>query len=127
MTKVKSSSSPKSNNTSSKDPISILKTIKNKINEIKSNNDKKYSLISLIFLCYIEKGKTILYRKELFEYIKNEVEKNQNRIVSTYKFNKAEKGLVTENNYYNKLSQSLLKNKVFTKILLFYFIYFYLY
>ena len=116
MTKIKSSSSPKSNNTSSKDPISILKTIKNKINEIKSNNDKKYSLISLIFLCYIEKGKTILNRKELFEYIKNEVEKNQNRIVSTYKFNKAEKGLVTENNYYNKLSQSLLKNKVFTKI-----------
>ena len=62
MTKIKSVTQNNKiySDSSGKNAISFLKTIKNKIKEIKSNNDtnKKYSLLSVIIFCFIEKGKS---------------------------------------------------------------------
>ena len=119
----KSKPSPKSNKTFCDTPvkssISFLKAIKSKINEIKSNNDsnKKYSILSIIFLCFIEKGKTILSRKEILDFVKDHVINNPNRVISTYKFKKEEKEIISENNCVSKSHQFLNKNKIFKKIL----------
>ena len=107
-------------NSSSKNSTSFLKIIKNKINEIKSNttdNNKKYSLLSVIILCFIEKGKSVISRNEIFDFVKNEVLNNPNKIISTYKFKKIKNDMVTEQNYNTKLYQSLNKNRIFNKIL----------
>ena len=51
-----------------KDSISFLELVKNKINKIKTNinNNKKYSLISIIILCFVQNNKCILKRKEIY-------------------------------------------------------------
>ena len=104
---------------SSNNSTSFLKTIKDKIKEIKSNinDNKKYSLLSVIILCFIEKGKSFISRNEIFDFVKNEIMNNPNKIISTYKFKKIKNDMVTEQNYNIKLYQSLCKNRIFNKIL----------
>ena len=121
MTKIKASTQYNKiySDNSDKNPISFLKIIKNKIISIKSSNDnnKKYSLISVIISCFIETGKSLITRSEIFEFVKNEVMNNPNKIISTHKFKKIKNDMVTEKNYLTKLYQSLSKNKIFKKIL----------
>ena len=102
-----------------KDSISFLELVKNKINKIKTdiNKNKKYSLISIIILCYAQNNKYILKRKEIFDFVKNEIINNPNKIVTTHRFKKTEKDLVTETNYYRKLYFILLNNKILKKII----------
>lgn len=104
-------------NTSEKSSISFLNEIKNKLIEIKTdiNNNKKYSLMSVVFLSFIENKTYIMTKKEIYDFVKNEIVNNPNRIVSTFKFKKEEKDIVTENNYYLKLYNILFKNKIFNK------------
>ena len=122
MAKVKSSSLNKIySDSSSKNSTSFLKMIKNKIKEIKSNtndNNKKYSLLSVIILCFMEKGKSIISRNEIFDFVKSEIMNNPNKIISTYKFKRIKNDMVTEQNYNIKLYQSLCKNRIFNKILI---------
>ena len=121
MTKIKSVTQNNKiySDSSGKNAISFLKTIKNKIKEIKSNNDtnKKYSLLSVIIFCFIEKGKSFITRNEIFDFVKNEIMNNPNKIISTHKFKKIKNEMVTEKNYITKLYQSLSKNKILKKIL----------
>lgn len=119
MTKFKSSFQMNKiySNTSEKSSISFLNEIKNKLIEIKTdiNNNKKYSLMSVVFLSFIENKTYIMSKKEIYDFVKNEIVNNPNRIVSTFKFKKEEKEIVTENNYYLKLYNILFKNKIFNK------------
>lgn len=105
-------------NAGEKASISFLKEIHNKINKIKldTNGNKKYSLISILFLCFIENKKNILTKKEIYDFVKNEVVNNPNKIVSTFKFMNQEKDFITENNYCSKLYHVLFKNKIVNKI-----------
>jgi len=102
-----------------KDSISFLELIKKKINIIKANfnNNKKYSLISIIILGFLQNKKNILTRKEIFEFVKNEIVNNPNRIVTTHRFKKNEKDIVNEGNYKRKLYFILLNNKILKKII----------
>ena len=101
------------------DSFSFLELIKKKINIIKANinNNKKYSLISIIILGFIQNKKYILTRKEIFEFVKNEIVNNPNRIVTTHRFKKNEKDIVNEANYKRKLYFILLNNKILKKII----------
>ena len=102
-----------------KDSISFLELVKNKINKIKTdiNNNKKYSLISIIILCFVQNNKCILKRKEIFDFVKNEIVNNPNKIVTTHRFKKSEKDIVTETNYNRKIYFILLNNKIVKKII----------
>ena len=101
-----------------KNAISFLKLVKNKINEIKSDNskEKRYSLLSIIFLCFIENKKKILDRKLILDFVKDEVINNPNKIVSTFKFKNMKRDIITENNCYMKVYQILFKSKIFNNI-----------
>ena len=113
MTKFKSSFQMNKiySNTSEKSSISFLNEIKNKLIEIKTdiNNNKKYSLMSVVFLSFIENKTYIMSKKEIYDFVKNEIVNNPNRIVSTFKFKKEEKDIVTENNYYLKIRYLIRK------------------
>ena len=71
--------------------------------------------MSVVFLSFIENKTYIMSKKEIYDFVKNEIVNNPNRIVSTFKFKKEEKDIVTENNYYLKLYNILFKNKIFNK------------
>lgn len=115
-----SSSSTKSKKTKTKiDMPSFLKKIKCKIDKIKSGKkNKRYTLISCIFLCFLEKKKKILDKKEINDFIKKEIMENSNKIISGHiKNKKNESDLLTQRNYYPKLYQMLVRNRCFTKVI----------
>ena len=102
------------------DIFSFLKQIKANIDKIKSNNynNKKYTLISCIFLCFYEKKKKILDKKEINDFVKKEVSENENKIISAHiKNKKNELDIITPKNYYPKLYQMLIRNRCFTKVI----------
>jgi len=101
------------------DMPSFLKKIKHKIDKIKSGKkNKRYTLISCIFLCFLEKKKKILDKKEINDFIKKEIMENSNKIISGHiKNKKNESDLLTQRNYYPKLYQMLVRNRCFTKVI----------
>ena len=97
---------------------SFLELIKKSIDKIKSTKTKKYSLSSCIFLCFYEKKKKTLDKKEICDFIKKEISENNNRIVNSHlKTNQSKIHLVTQKNYSIKLYHILLKSKCFTKVI----------
>lgn len=115
----KESSHKKTKNDKSKsDIISFLKQVKNNIDKVKSSHNKKYSLLSCIFLCFFEKKKNILDKKEIYEFIKKEISRNGNKIVSSHlKSKHSEYDRITQKNYYPKVYQMLMRSKCFTKVI----------
>ena len=115
----KENSAKKSQNVKTKyETNSFLELVKNTIDKIKSTKTKKYSLSSCIFLCFYEKKKKILEKKEICDFIKKEILENNNRIInSNLKMPKAKVHIVTQKNYYIKLYHILLKSKCFTKVI----------
>jgi hypothetical protein len=101
------------------DMPTFLKKIKHKIDKIKSGKkNKRYTLISCIFLCFLEKKKKILDKKEINDFIKKEITENSNKIISGHiKNKKNESDLLTQRNYYPKLYQMLVRNRCFTKVI----------
>lgn len=115
----KENSSKKSLNTKTKyETNSFLELVKKTIDKIKSTKTKKYSLSSCIFLCFYEKKKKILDKKEICDFIKKEILENNNRIInSNLTIKKTKIHIVTQKNYYLKLYHILLKSKCFTKVI----------
>ena len=94
---------------------SILRQIKKNIDKIKSIKNKKYSLLSCIFLCFCQKKKRILDKNEINEFIKKEIKFNKNKIVMSC--TKSKKSLVTQKTYCQKLNQILKESKYFIKVI----------
>ena len=96
----------------------FLKQIKQEIDKIKLNKNKKYSLLSCVFLCFYEKKRGIIYKKELYDFIKKEINKNENKIITSCDHIKnSDKSIVTQYNYYHKLNYIFKTNRRFLKVL----------
>ena len=98
------------------DVFSFLKQIKGNIDKIKLSHNKHYSLLSCIFLCFFEKKKNILDKKEIYEFIKKEISKNSKKIISSH-FKNSESEKITHKNYYPKVYQMLTRSNCFTKVI----------
>ena len=108
--------SDKSYNSDKSDIISFLQQIKINVDKIKSTKNKKYSLLSCVFLCFLEKKKKIIDKKEIIDFIKKEINQNEKKIFHiNINTKKVEPDLITQRNYNSKLNQLLLKCKYFTK------------
>ena len=108
--------SDKSYNSDKSDIISFLQQIKINVDKIKSTKNKKYSLLSCVFLCFLEKKKKIKDKKEIIDFIKKEINQNEKKIFNiNINTKKVEPDLITQRNYNSKLNQLLLKCKYFTK------------
>lgn len=94
---------------------SILRQIKKNIDKIKSIKNKKYSLLSCIFLCFYQKKKRILDKNEINDFIKKEIKFNKNKIVMSC--TKSKESIVTQKTYYRKLNQILKESKYFIKVI----------
>ena len=95
----------------------FLKQIKQEIDKIKLNKNKKYSLLSCVFLCFYEKKRGIIYKKELYDFIKKEINKNENKIITSCDHIKnSDKSIVTQYNYYHKLNYIFKTNRRFLKV-----------
>ena len=110
--------SDKSYNSDKSDIISFLQQIKINVDKIKSTKNKKYSLLSCVFLCFLEKKKKIIDKKVIIDFIKKEINQNEKKIFHiNINTKKVEPDLITQRNYNSKLNQLLLKCKYFTKII----------
>ena len=93
----------------------FLRQIKANIDKIKVTKKKKYSLLSCIFLCFYQKKKNVLDKKEIADFILKEIKINKNKIVIPYV--KKKDYLVTQKNYHQKLYHILKTSNYFIKVI----------
>ena len=118
LVKNKKNNLNKKDQKSKSDIMPFLKQIKNNVDKIKSTKNKKYPLLSCLFLCFLEKKKKIIEKKEICEYIKKEINNNENKIFHiNINTQKVEPDLINQRNYNSKINQLLIKSKYFTKVI----------
>lgn len=73
---------------------------------------EKYSILSLVLNCFYESKNTILSKNEIFQYIRQDIKINRNKMVTSFVINGTNsKEVIHEENYQRKTQGILIKNK----------------